>query len=96
MVTVWRIDPNRPLRPPWPVPAQLKMRDKNNWAWFTDGTRGIVGQTVFLVEAEALKRWQGRLDRLRKDRYTQSMHPTIAKRADELCTSHVYKGRRPK
>ena len=92
MVNVWVIDTTRPLRQPMEARAVIERKPKGDWA-VINGRRFLIGTSAFLAEKPAMQRWQGILDKMRKDRYVQHAMPHRAERANALCKSHVYGGR---
>lgn len=89
-VVAWLLDSQRPLRPPAPVWATIHRTKKTDYAVIASGRRFVIGTTAFLAEKPAHQRWQGNLDRMRKDTYLRFKMPEIQHRAAKLCTVNVY------
>lgn len=55
------------------------------------GRRFVFGATAFFTEEAATRRWQGNLDRIRKDRYIEHFRNHLWNNADALCRVSVYR-----
>lgn len=90
LVTAWLLDSERPLRAPKAMQVTILRTEKMDYAVLPDGRRFVIGTTAFLAEKPAIQRWQGKLDKMRKDPYLRRTMPDTYARANHLCTSHVY------
>lgn len=88
LVTAWIMHPA--LRVP---PVKMQVTIKGNWAILPRGQRKLIGTTAFFTELAATRRWQGELDRTRKNNYIHRAMPSRWTTANDLCTVNVYKGR---
>lgn len=94
-IDVWLID-SKSTRQPFKRKAVLKRTRSQAWAIFPNGERRQIGATAFLAEEMAIKRWQGNLDRIRKNSYVRFNFPAKARQADDLCRVNIYSTSRRK
>lgn len=92
LVTAWLLDAARPFRPPAEALVTIQRTARRDFAVLPNGRRFVIGTTAFLAKKPATQRWQGKLDKMRKDPYLRYKMPLTHARAEQLCTSHIYAG----
>lgn len=90
-VDVWLLDTTRPLRRPGHTLGRIVKTKASTYIEIEGGRRFVFGVTAFFTEEAAMRRWQGNLDRIRKDRYTEHFRNHLWNNADALCRVNVYR-----
>lgn len=88
-IDVWIVEHDS-VRPPRRGLCYFHTDKKGTWAVLPGGERRLIGNTAFLTQQAAHMRWQGNLDRTRKNNYMKFAHPNIWHRANEACRVNVY------
>lgn len=90
-VDVWLLDTTRPLRRPGHTLGRIVKTKASTYIEIEGGRRFVFGVTAFFTEEAAVRRWQGNLDRIRKDRNNQRFRYDLWVDADRLCRVNVYR-----
>lgn len=93
-IEVWLLDSSRPVRRPSRAIGHIVKTKANIYIEVEgrlEGRRFIFGATAFFTEEAATRRWQGNLDRIRKDRYIEHFRNHLWNNADALCRVNVYR-----